>query len=71
MDCCLFGKFKVFQKRVENMQLIKSFKIFGITILNICFDGLYDNYLLFNVIPIFKTENDRHFWNEWESIWVD
>ncbi len=62
----LFDKIKIFQKRIEKRQLIKSFKLIGVPLLNIYYDGLHDNYLLFNSIPIWKRENDRDFWNDWE-----
>lgn len=62
----LLDKIKIFQKRIETRKLIKSFKFLGIAFLNIYYDGLHDNYLLFNCIPICKRENDRGFWNDWE-----
>lgn len=46
-------------------KLIKSIKIGNVVLLNIVFDGLNDNYLLFGKIRIFRTENDRNFWNDW------
>lgn len=62
----LFDKIKIFQKGIENRKLIKSVKLLGIVFLSIYYDGLHDNYLLFNCIPIYKQENDRSFWNDWE-----
>ena len=40
--------------------------IFGIVFLSIYFDGLCDNYLLFDTLLVFKKENNRDFWNDWE-----
>ena len=46
--------------------IIKEFKLFNKSILEIKFDGLHDNYVLFSKFNILKIEHDRHFWNEWE-----
>ena len=45
--------------------IIKDFTIFKKSILKIKFDGLYDNFVLFNKFCFLKIEHDRHFWNEW------
>ena len=42
-------------------RIIKDYKI-----LKIIYDGLYDKYMLFGKFCIYKTENDRDFWNDWE-----
>ena len=46
-------------------KIIKEIKIKKFIFLRVVFDGLCDNYMLFGRINIFKTENDRHFWNDW------
>ena len=45
---------------------IKTHKIGCFPLLSIKHDGLHDIYFLFNKIIIFKKENDRNFWNDWE-----
>lgn len=47
-------------------KIIKEIKIKNFVFLKIVFDGIYDNYILFGKINIFKTENDRYFWNDWK-----
>lgn len=46
-------------------KIIKEIKIKKFIFLRIVFDGLCDNYMLFGKINIYKTENDRPFWNDW------
>ena len=51
---------------MENYVKIKNYKFFGVSLLSIKYDGLHDIYFLFDKFKIFKTENDRDFWNDWE-----
>lgn len=46
--------------------IIKEFKILNWKILTVRYDGLHDQYLLFDRYKIFQKENDRDFWNDWE-----
>lgn len=51
---------------MKAIALIKEFKLLRIPLLTICYDGLYDNYLLFGKFIVYRKENDRDFWNDWE-----
>jgi len=48
------------------MKEIKKYKIFGLVLLSIKYDGIHDQYWLFERYKIFQKENDRDFWNDWE-----
>ena len=48
--------------------LIKKFKLFNFTIMRISYDGIHDQYWLFDKYKIFQKENDRDFWNDWEQL---
>ena len=45
---------------------IKTYSFFYFPLLCIKYDGIHDIYYLFNKFVVFKHENDRHFWNDWE-----
>lgn len=62
----IFDSLKKISLDIKNRTFIKSYKIFGIVFLSIYFDGLCDNYLLFDTLLVFKNENNRDFWNDWE-----
>lgn len=46
--------------------IIKEFKLFNRKIFEINYDGLHDNFILFNKFRILRIEHDRDFWNEWD-----
>ncbi len=48
------------------MYLINKIIFFKFTILTVKYDGLHDYYYLFDKVLIFKTENNRDFWNDFE-----
>lgn len=48
------------------MKEIKKYRIFGLVLLSIKYDGIHDQYWLFERYKIFQKENDRDFWNDWE-----
>lgn len=45
---------------------IKTYSFFCFPLLCIKYDGIHDIYYLFNKFVVFKHENDRDFWNDWE-----
>ena len=51
---------------IAEEKLIKIFKIFGIPVLSIRYNGLFDVYRLFDKWVIYYRENDRYFWDDWE-----
>ncbi len=48
------------------MTIIKIISFLKKPVLSIKYDGIHDQYWLFNKFKIFQIENDRDFWNDWE-----